>query len=182
MLLYTLLLALLVLGVSGLIGVNGVFGTFVAGLAFNLTSSGSERTTEVEIDEAVNRFGVLPFFVALGATIPWAAWNALGWGGVWMTLAVLLLRRPPLIVAAMKPLGLKLRGAAYLGWFGPVGVAAVFYLTEEASRAGPDPLLLGAGTLIIVASTVAHGLTAVPGRALFRAAAARDQHSHDSPS
>ena len=73
----------------------------------------------------------------------------------------------------MRPLGLRIRDAAFLGWFGPVGVAAVFYLTEEASRAGPDSLLLGVGTLIVVASTVAHGVTAAPGRILFRAAERR---------
>lgn len=173
MLLFTLLLALLVLGVSGLIEVNGVFGAFVAGLAFNITSTGGERETEVEIDEAVNQFAVLPFFVALGAMLPWEEWGRLGWGAVWLTAGVLLLRRVPLIFALTKPLGLKVRGAAYLGWFGPVGVAAVFYLTEEADRAGADPLLLGAGTLVVVASTVAHGITAAPGRALYRAAADR---------
>ncbi|MBC7306731.1 MAG: cation:proton antiporter, partial [Dietzia sp.] len=182
MLMYTLLLAILVLGVSGLIEANGVFASFVAGLAFNLTSSGSERKTEVEIDEAVNQFAVLPFFLALGAMIPWTAWAELGWGAVWLTAGVLLLRRPPLLFALMKPLALKVRGAAYLGWFGPVGVAAVFYLTEEASRAGADPILLGAGTLVVVASTVAHGITAAPGRALFRAAAEREQTTTSSSS
>ena len=182
MLMYTLLLAVLVLGVSGLIEANGVFASFVAGLAFNLTSSGSERKTEVEIDEAVNQFAVLPFFLALGAMIPWSAWAELGWGAVWLTAGVLLLRRPPLLFAVMKPLGLKGRGAAYLGWFGPVGVAAVFYLTEEASRAGADPILLGAGTLVVVASTVAHGITAAPGRALFRAAAERERETTSSSS
>ncbi|AWH91686.1 cation:proton antiporter [Dietzia lutea] len=180
MLMYTLLLAILVLGVSGLIEANGVFASFVAGLAFNLASSGGERKTEVEIDEAVNQFAVLPFFLALGAMIPWEQWGQLSWGAVWLTAGVLLLRRPPLLFAVMKPLGLKVRGAAYLGWFGPVGVAAVFYLTEEASRAGADPVLLGAGTLVVVASTVAHGITAAPGRALFRAAAEREQKTTSS--
>ena len=182
MLMFTLLLTLLVLGVAGLIGVNGVFGAFVAGLAFNVTSTGGERETEVEIDEAVNQFAVLPFFVALGAMLPWEEWGRLGWGAVWLTVAVLLLRRAPLIFAVMTPLGLNTRGAAYLGWFGPVGVAAVFYLTEEASRAGADPVLLSVGTLIVVASTVAHGVTAAPGRALYRAAADRDPRSHTSSS
>ena len=179
MLMYTLLLALLVLGVSGLIEANGVFAAFVAGLAFNLTSTGSERQTEVEIDEAVNQFAVLPFFVALGAMLPWEQWGELGWGAAWLTAAVLLLRRPPLLFAAMRPLGLGWPSAAYLGWFGPVGVAAVFYLTEVASRAGADPLLLGAGTLVVVASTVAHGVTAAPGRALFRAADRRPAGESD---
>lgn len=181
MLMYTLLLTLLALGISGLLSVNGVFAAFVAGLAFNVTSTGGERETEVEIDEAVNQFAVLPFFVALGAMLPWEEWGQLGWGAVWLTAAVLVLRRAPLIFALMKPLRLNVRGAAYLGWFGPVGVAAVFYLTEEASRAGADPLLLGAGTLVVAASTVAHGVTAAPGRALYRAAADREPANSGRP-
>lgn len=178
-LLFTLLLALLVLGGSGLLGVNGVFAAFVSGLAFNLTSVGDERQVEVEIDEAVNQFAVLPFFLVLGAMLPWQQWEQLGWGAVFLTAAVLVLRRPPVLLALMRPLGLRVRDAAFLGWFGPVGVAAVFYLTEEASRAGPDPLLLGVGTLVVVASTLAHGVSAAPGRALFRAAERRDDRDPD---
>lgn len=169
-LMFTLLLTLLVLGVSGLISVNGVFAAFVAGLAFNRTSAGEERRVEVEIDEAVNQFAVLPFFIAFGAMLPWEQWGQLGWTAVGLTVAVLVLRRPPVIFALMRPLGLRAHNAAFLGWFGPVGVAAVFYLTEEASRAGPDSVLLGLGTLIVAASTVTHGVTAAPGRVLFRRA------------
>ncbi|EYT64301.1 sodium:proton exchanger [Dietzia sp. UCD-THP] len=178
-LMFTLLLALLVLGCSGLLGVNGVFAAFVSGLAFNLTSAGNERRVEVEIDEAINQFAVLPFFLILGAMLPWEQWAELGWGALALTAAVLVLRRPPVLLALMRPLGLRVREAAFLGWFGPVGVAAVFYLTEEASRAGPDSLLLGVGTLIVVASTFAHGVTAAPGRALFRAAGRRDPNGAD---
>lgn len=177
-LMFTLLLTLLVLGVSGLLGVNGVFAAFVAGLAFNRSSAGEERRVEVEIDETVNEFAVLPFFVAFGAMLPWDQWGQLGWGAVALAVAVLALRRPPVLLALMRPLGLRVRNAAFLGWFGPVGVAAVFYLTEEAARAEPDPALLGLGTLIVVVSTVSHGVTAAPGRALFRAA---DRRATDAP-
>ncbi|MBB1040525.1 MULTISPECIES: cation:proton antiporter [unclassified Dietzia] len=178
-LMFTLLLALLVLGGSGLLGVNGVFAAFVSGLAFNLASVGHERQLEVEIDEAINQFAVLPFFLVLGAMLPWDQWAGLGWGAVVLTAAVLVLRRPPVLLVLMRPLGLRVRDAAFLGWFGPVGVAAVFYLTEEASRAGADPLLLGVGTLVVVASTLAHGVSAAPGRAMFRAAARRDADGVD---
>ncbi len=55
----------------------------------------------------------------------------------------------------------------YLGWFGPVGVSALFYLTMEAERLGVDDAVLGAGTLVLTASTVAFGLTAAAGRKLY---------------
>ena len=55
-LLFTLLLALLVLGLCGILDVSGVVGVFVAGLAFNRTSTGPEREGEEPVDDAVNRF------------------------------------------------------------------------------------------------------------------------------
>ena len=165
---FTILLALLVLGVSGLLKLDGVLAAFTAGLAFNLVSSGAERRTEVAIDEVMNRFAVLPFFLVLGAMLPWHEWQELGWPVVLLAVAVLFLRRLPVVFALMRPLGLRVPDAAYLGWFGPVGVSALFYLTMEAERLGVKPDVLAAGTLIVVASTVAHGLTSAPGRAAYR--------------
>jgi sodium/hydrogen antiporter len=168
MLLFTVLLALLVLGLSGVLHLDGVLAAFVAGLAFNLTSTGGERTAEVEIDEAINRFAVLPMFVLLGATIPWTVWGELGWAAVVLAIAVLLLRRLPVLLMLRRPLHLGWPDALYLGWFGPVGVSAVFYLTLEAEELGLTETVMGAGIMIVAASTVAHGLTSAPGRLLYR--------------
>lgn len=171
MLLFTVLLALLVLGLSGLLRLDGVLAAFVAGLAFNLTSTGTERVADLEIDEAVNRFAVLPMFVLLGATIPWAVWGELGWPAILASLAVLLLRRLPVLLLLKRPLDLSWPDALYLGWFGPVGVSAVFYLTLEAEELDLADPVMGAGIMIVVASTVAHGLTSAAGRLLYRRAA-----------
>jgi NhaP-type Na+/H+ or K+/H+ antiporter len=124
----------------------------------------------VPIDEAVNRFLVLPLFIGIGAALPWAAWADLGWRGVLLAGAVLLLRRLPILVALRRPLRLGWPDALYLGWFGPIGVSALFYLALEAKRLGADPTVLAAGSLVVVASVVVHGVTAAPGRAAYRAA------------
>ncbi|MCD9904756.1 cation:proton antiporter [Streptomyces sp. MT29] len=176
LLVYTLLLALLVLGASGLLHVDGVLAVFVAGLAFNATSSWEERREENKVDEAVNRFFVLPLFVALGAMIPWREWGELGWWrGLLLILGTLLLRRIPVLLALKRPLSLTWRDALFLGWFGPIGVSALFYLTMEAHRFGINPTVLAAGTLVVVASTVAHGVTTAPGLALYRWMSGRTQ-------
>lgn len=167
-LLFTVLNALLVLGLSGVLNLDGVLAAFVAGLAFNRTSTGGERALEVEIDEVVNRFAVLPMFVLLGATIPWTVWRELGWSALVLAVAVLLLRRLPVLLLLTRPLHLRWPDTAYLGWFGPVGVSAVFYLTLEAKELGVDQTVLGAGILIVIASTVAHGVTSAAGRLLYR--------------
>ncbi|GAB2749900.1 cation:proton antiporter domain-containing protein [Nocardioides pakistanensis] len=168
MLLFTVLLALLVLGLSGALRLDGVLAAFLASLTFNLTSTGRERTTEVEIDEAVNRFAVLPLFVLLGATIPWGLWRDIGWVAIALSLAVLGLRRIPVLLLLRRPLQLDWADALYLGWFGPVGVSAVFYLTLEAKELHLPDSVMGAGIMIVVASTIAHGLTSSPGRMLYR--------------
>lgn len=168
MLLFTVVLALLVLGISGVLHLDGVLAAFVAGLAFNLSSTGGERTAEVEIDEAVNRFAVLPMFVLIGATLPWEIWHELGWPAVALAVAVLVLRRLPVLLLLKRPLALGWADAVYLGWFGPVGVSAVFYLTLEAKELGGAQEVIGAGIMIVVASTVVHGLTSAPGRLLYR--------------
>jgi NhaP-type Na+/H+ or K+/H+ antiporter len=62
-----------------------------------------------------------------------------------------------------------------MGWFGPIGVSALFYLTMEAHRLGADPAVLAAGTLVIAASTLAHGVTTAPGLALYTRAEERDR-------
>ncbi|MFZ4156874.1 cation:proton antiporter [Streptomyces griseoincarnatus] len=172
LLVYTLLLALFVLGASGLLRFDGVLAVFVSGLAFNAVSSVQERTSENKIDEAVNRFLVLPLFVLLGAMTPWREWGELGWWrATLLVLGVLSVRRLPVLIALKRPLSLSWRDAVFLGWFGPIGVSALFYLTMEAHRLGADPEVLAAGTLVIAVSTVVHGVTTAPGLALYRRAA-----------
>jgi sodium/hydrogen antiporter len=167
---FTIVLALGILGIAGLMKLDGILAVFAGGLAFNLASSGADRTSEVPIDESINRFGVLPLFVLLGAALPWEQWSHLGWSGPILVVAVLALRRVPLILLLRRPLHLQMPDALYLGWFGPVGVSALFYLTLEAERIGVNETALAAGSLMVFASTVAFGLTAVLGRVLYRRA------------
>ncbi|WP_190012367.1 cation:proton antiporter domain-containing protein, partial [Streptomyces candidus] len=174
LLIFTLVLALFVLGVSGLLHVDGILAVFVCGLAFNATSSASERADENKIDEAVNRLVVLPLFTALGAMLPWREWGELGWWrALLLVVGVLLLRRLPVLLILKRPLSLTWRDTVFLGWFGPLGVSALFYLTMEAHRLGTNPVVLAGGTLVIAASTVVHGITTAPGLALYRKAANR---------
>ncbi|WP_219416213.1 cation:proton antiporter domain-containing protein [Pseudonocardia nigra] len=167
-LLFTVFLALAVLGASGLFRLDGVLAAFAAGIAFNLAGKGDERARDAGLNESVNRMAALPFFVYLGAVLPWAEWAALGWPGVALAVGVLLLRRLPWLLLLARPLGLRRPDAVYLGWFGPIGVSAIFYLTLVAERGAATPELLAAGSLVVTASLVAHGITSSPGVALYR--------------
>lgn len=167
--LFTLVLAAIVLGLSGLLQADGLLGVFAAGLLHNRIVTGADRKGEVELDESMNQFLVIPVFLLLGAVAPWSDWRALGWGGAVFVLVVLLLRRLPIVLALRRPLGASWTTAAWLGWFGPIGVAALFYLGHAHEQGLTDPRLWAAGTLVIAASTVVHGLTAAPSRLAYRA-------------
>jgi len=178
---FTLVLALGVLGGAGLLKADGILAVFVAGLAFNAASTGADRAGAVSIDEAINRFAVLPVFVLLGAMLPWEVWTELGWRGPALAVAVLLLRRIPVVCLLRRGLRVGRPDALYLGWFGPIGVSALFYLTLEADRLGVDPVVLAAGALVVAVSTAAHGLTSAPGRVLYRRASTADAPATTEP-
>ncbi len=172
-LIFTLVLAIAVLGAARVLDADGVLSVFVAGLAYNGLVAEDEVGPQNTIDEGVNRYVVLPLFLLLGVELPWSDWGALGWGVLVFPVAVLLLRRLPVLLALARPLGLRLRDAVFLGWFGPIGVSALFYLTFSREEGVSDPRLWAVGSLMVAVSTVVHGVTAAPGRWLYRAAADR---------
>lgn len=160
---YTLALSLAVVGGAKLIGTDGVLAVFAAGLAFSLAVRDSERSEEESAQEAVNNFFMLPAFVLLGLALPWEGWMELGWPALALVLAVLLLRRlPALLVLSPLVSGLRGRGdALFYGWFGPIGIAALFYATLALRETGVEEAWT-VGSLAICASVVAHGVTAAP--------------------
>lgn len=166
--LYTLVLAAVALGLSGLLQADGLLSVFVAGLVHNRVATGGDRLLEVGIDESLNQFLVIPVFILFGAVLPWSGWAALGWGGLVFVLIALFLRRLPVVLALRRPLRATWAYAAWLGWFGPIGVAALFYLGHAEEQGVTDPAVWAAGTLVIAVSTVVHGLTAGPARVLYR--------------
>lgn len=164
---YVLTLTAFVLGAVELLGGQGMLGVLVAGLAYNHRLTQSELSEEWEIQQAINTVLVLPVFTLFGIALPWGAWADLGWLGLGFVVAVLLLRRLPLLLVAGRALDLGRREAAFTGWFGPVGIAALFYLTHAAERGASGTTTWAAGSLVIAASVLVHGLTATPFRWLY---------------
>ena len=52
-------------------------------------------------------------------------------------------------------------GNLFLGWFGPIGVAALYYANLSVGEAGVEEAWV-IGSLIICASILVHGLSATP--------------------
>jgi sodium/hydrogen antiporter len=64
-------------------------------------------------------------------------------------------------LSPLVPEAQKARDVLFLGWFGPVGVAALYYATLSVHEAGAEQVWV-VGSLAISASVLAHGLTAGP--------------------
>ncbi len=163
-----LALALTTLGLVHLLGGSGILATFIAALTFSALLEERVRERVEEAQETVTKFLILPAFMLFGAVLPWSEWEALGLAGIAFAAWVLLLRRPPVVPVALAPTGADGRSIAFLGWFGPLGVAAIFYATYVERFAIPDgERIFAAATLAICASVVVHSLTATPGVRLF---------------
>ena len=172
-LVYTVALSLLAAGAGRLIGSDELLVVFAAGATFVQVVGEDERENEEHGQEAVNRFFSVPFFAVLGTALPWEGWAALGWGGAALAAAVLVLRRPPVLLL-LGPLLPDLRGwrdVLFVGWFGPVAVAAVYYASLMEHRLG-EPLVWDVVTLVVCASVVVHGVSAVPLTRLYGRSAA----------
>ncbi|MEH6640716.1 cation:proton antiporter [Vreelandella glaciei] len=169
MLMVTTALALTTLAAVKLVGSNGILAVFVAGLAFDQQANASERQEEERVVEGVDRFFTSPIFVLLGLMIPWQAWLSLGWPALLLVIGVLFLRRLPMLLLVggrIRDLPSKLDGS-FSGWFGPIGVAALYYAAlahHKTNVAELWPVV----SLLVVSSILVHGLTAMPFSHLYR--------------
>lgn len=160
---FTVALALLTLGAAKLLGTDGVLAVFLAGVAFDNAVGGKERAEEENIQEMINQFFSIPIFALFGLLLPIEGWQGLGWRGIALAFAVLALRRLPAVLLLrpwMKPVQ-QLRDGWFIGWFGPIGVSAMFYAMLAVRRSGEEMLWIVA-SLIVFASIVVHGITATP--------------------
>ena len=164
---FTLVLALFTLGAVNIVHGDGILGVFVAGLAYNHAVGERIYESEREVEEGVNRVLVLPIFVLFGAILPWDGWGDLGWTGVLFAAGVLVLRRLPVVLALAPALPLRRHELAFYAWFGPMGAAALFFVTLAIEEHASEPQLWPAVALVVAASTVVHGVTAAPGRQLY---------------
>jgi sodium/hydrogen antiporter len=151
---YTIALAL---------GGSGFIAAFVAGIAFRVVGGpGAESTTRFaeESGELLNALTFLMF----GAVLLGPALGVLDWSVV--VYAVLSLTVVRMVPVALAMIGMRMRGTtvAFLGWFGPRGLASIVFvllLVEEGSLA-ESALLQTVVSITVALSVLAHGLTAYP--------------------
>ena len=157
-----LALSITVLTVVRLMGSDGILAVFAAGLRLNRYVE-REETRHEHVQEAIGRFFDLPVFVLFGMMLPWQEWGRLGWAGVGFAAPLLVCRRLPwwMLLGSRLDATRDRAESRFLGWFGPVGVATVYYALLAEHRTGLSDIW-PAASLAVLVSIVAHGVTAKP--------------------
>jgi len=156
-------LGLATVGLVHALGGTGVLASFLAGLVFSISLGEGEREELSRAQSVVEKLVIVPVFLLFGALLPVQGWVSLGWAGVVFAGWALFVRRPAVAALALAPTRSEARGVAFLSWFGPLGVAAIYYLTflESFGLDAYERIFAGA-SLAIAVSILVQSVTAAP--------------------
>ncbi|WP_424492716.1 cation:proton antiporter [Salinimicrobium sp. GXAS 041] len=174
---FSLSLSLILLSGLDLLGMNGIIAVFIGGLAFRRTISEDEDLKEERVQESMERIFTIPAYFIFGLILPWQEWFSLGWTGFYIVLFIIFLRRIPALLAMIPLLPMfkgKTKDVLLMGWFGPIGVAALYYALHSKEAASFDKAWI-IPSLIVFASTVLHGVSSVPFEKLYYRSRKKDE-------
>jgi NhaP-type Na+/H+ or K+/H+ antiporter len=133
-LVFAISLALFILGTCGMIGSDDVLACFIAGNVFTWDDWFRLETADDSLQPTIDMLLNVSVFMWFGAVCPWDAFvhnSSVSIGRlVALGILVLLFRRLPWVFAVHRfiPQIEAVKQAIYVGFFGPVGVSAIFYL------------------------------------------------------
>ncbi|KAJ2654124.1 hypothetical protein IWW48_006303 [Coemansia sp. RSA 1200] len=167
-------LALLLAGVCRIIGTDDILCCFVAANSFTWDDWFRVETKDKGLQETLISLISLSFFIYFGTIIPWSAYTSANMLNPWrIVVAIILmmcLRRLPVIVLSYRliPAIRTWQEALFAGWFGPIGVSAIFYSVEaikqlegkEHSNGGRvKDIVYPIICAIVFGSVIVHGVT-----------------------
>jgi NhaP-type Na+/H+ or K+/H+ antiporter len=140
---------------------NGFVAAFVAGIAFGAAAR-EECEGAYDFAEDEGQLLALLTFLYFGAALAGPALGELTWQiGLYAFASLTVVRMLP-VALSLIGLHLKTPTVAYLGWFGPRGLASILFglfVLEEANLPVADELLLVV-TWTVLLSVVLHGVSA----------------------
>lgn len=133
-LVFAITLALFIVGTCGMIGSDDVLACFIAGNAFTWDDWFRVETEDDSLQPTIDMLLNISVFAWYGAVAPWSEFRTNTVIPIWrliiLGILILLFRRLPMVMAFHRNLK-EIRGwqqAMFVGFFGPIGVSAVFYL------------------------------------------------------
>ena len=156
-------LSLLAFAGAELVGGNGFIAAFVAGLTMgNVARNVCE--TLYQFGETEGQLLTLLVFLVFGAVLVPEAIEHFSWRVLLYSLLSLTLIRMAPVAISLVGSGLRVPSIAFLGWFGPRGLASILFVlvVVEEGRLASGPLLEGIVVLTVFLSAMMHGATAYP--------------------
>jgi NhaP-type Na+/H+ or K+/H+ antiporter len=143
---------------------NGFIAAWVAGLVLGHLI----RSTDVHVQTFSLDLGkilVMLSFVVFGALLLAPALSDLSWDMALYALLSLVLIRPVAVAISMLRSGRRAPTVAYLGWFGPRGIASIILALIVIKKFAlfHEDLIVLIMTFTVAASVYLHGITAWPG-------------------
>jgi len=157
-------LALALLGYTGavLIGGNGFVAAFVGGLVFGNTAGQGGEKEAYFVEQSADLAAMVSWLIFGGVAVPaighWFEWPVIGYA----LLSLTVIRMVPVALALLGS-GFDRFSVAFIGWFGPRGLASVIFALLALEDLGPAAQEITATiALTVLLSVAAHGLTARP--------------------
>ncbi len=182
-----LALALFAYSTSVVAGTNGFIAAFVAGVAFGTVDHHNDEAALQFTEEAGTLLSLLVWFI-FGAVMLVPGLEDLGWRDVVFALLALTLLRMLPVAVALAGTGLDRGTVAFVGWFGPRGLASVVFglIAVDSLAPSESKVVLAAITLTVALSVLLHGISASPLAARYGAYAsrlgpARPEHTAAAP-
>ncbi|KAI1337256.1 Sodium/hydrogen exchanger family-domain-containing protein [Xylariaceae sp. FL0016] len=180
-LVFALSLALFIIGTCGLIGTDDILACFIAGNVFTWDDWFRLETLDDSLQPTIDMLLNVSIFMWYGAVCPWHDFVTNSVIPIYrlipLGILILLLRRPPFILALHKKIP-QIEGihhATFMGFFGPIGCSAIFYLyitlefIESLNPDGGDEPRADVANMgetvnvvvwfMIICSVVVHGLS-----------------------
>jgi NhaP-type Na+/H+ or K+/H+ antiporter len=148
---------------------NGFIAAYFAGLLLG-TSSHEIRERIHEFGEAESQALVLVIFLLFGfilVPLAYQFWDWRAW--TYALLSLTAIRMIP-VALSLRGTGLTPGSVAFIGWFGPRGIASILYLllvSLEVGRSGLEQMM-SVIILTILLSVYLHGISANPLSKLYR--------------
>ncbi len=159
----TLAVGIAAFAVAEILGGNGFVAAFAAGVAFGFAARGHcEAAADFAEDEG--QLLALITFLFFGATLAAPVLDDLSWRlAVYALLSLTVIRMLP-VALSLLGLGLERPTVAFLGWFGPRGLASILFglaVVAEAELPHTETIIATI-TWTVLGSVALHGLTSVP--------------------
>jgi NhaP-type Na+/H+ or K+/H+ antiporter len=154
--------ALLAYALAMTLGGSGFIAAFVGGMAFGAAGAVQGSAVTLFTEETGGLLAAVTWIgfgaLALGLVIPDITWQVV----LYAVLSLTLVRMVPVTIA-MAGKGARRQTVAFIGWFGPRGLASVVFALLVVERGVPEEQTVLTTVVVTVAlSVLLHGLTSAP--------------------